>query len=84
MTAHHFRPVIRARNLSNVLDDLREARGDVDAARMAVLNGEDAEDRVTEAETREEDLREEFAAKFVEANGMTIEDFRTAFAKALI
>lgn len=79
-----FQPAIRPRSLANVLLDLREARRDVDAARLDVFNGKDAEDRVTEAETRQEDLRDEFDAKFEETNGFSIADLWKAREDALL
>jgi hypothetical protein len=59
MASHHLQPTIRPRSLAHVLDDLREARSDMDAARTAVIGGEDADDRLAEAETRMEDLQTE-------------------------
>ena len=83
MNAPH--PAIRARSLANVLADIKEARGDLDLANVSLLACEpDADDRYSEAETRLEDLREEFETRFVEAAGLTVEQVRGAFAEALI
>jgi hypothetical protein len=73
---------VRPRSLANVLLDLKEAIRDW---RDAVDSDDpDADDRATEAETRLEDLREEFAAKLVDCTGLTAEQMRDAYAEALI
>jgi hypothetical protein len=62
MASHH--PItIRPRSLANVLDDLKEARRDYDDA---LSDHPTHEDRATEAETRVEDLREEFDVRLAE------------------
>jgi hypothetical protein len=73
-------PTVRARSLSNVLDDLREARRDYDDA-MVVLafehahdfHDDETQDRCAEAETRLEDLRDEANALLLDATGLTFE-----------
>jgi uncharacterized damage-inducible protein DinB len=76
---------VRPRSLANVLADIREARSDWTVATAAVLDGEDdADDRVNEAETRLDDLREDFATRLLEATGLTTEQMRDAYAEALI
>jgi hypothetical protein len=86
MASHH--PItIRPRSLSAVLDDLKEAKSDYHDALAATRNAADAEeadDRATEAETRLSDLQAEFDVRLAEATGITVEDFRTAYAEALI
>jgi hypothetical protein len=86
-----FTPAIRPRTLANVLADLREAHGDqqqamsdLRCAQDSTKASDDADDRVTEADTRVEDLRGEFEAVFVEATGLTVEDFRKAIEGALL
>lgn len=78
VSAIHVRP----RTLADVLLDLEAARGDYNDA-MASSSFR-AADQANEAETRLDDLRTEFAQLFVEANGLTVEDFRKAYAEALI
>ena len=78
-------PAIRPRSLANVLADIREARQDLDLANASLLACEpDADDRYTEAETRLEDLREEFDARFAETNGLTIADLWKAREEAML
>ena len=48
------------------------------------LSTRDAEDRATEAETRLEDLRDEFDTRLVEAAGLTVEQIMRAREEALI
>lgn len=80
--ASHYSPAIRPRSLATVLADLREAHRDFNDALAA--DDADAEDRATEAETRLDDLREDFDARMVATTGLTIEDLRTAYAEALL
>jgi ribosome recycling factor len=80
MTSHH--PAIRARSLTNVLTDLRHARRDWEQALHD--RSADAEDRATEAETRLEDLRDEFWLKFTEATGLTVEALMKAREDCLL
>lgn len=76
---------IRPRSLANVLADLKEAHGDwIDACGAIARNEEDAADRAAEAETREEDLRQEFAERFVEATGLTWKQIETAISEAIL
>jgi hypothetical protein len=80
--ASHHQLTVRPRSLANILDDLRHARRDYDDA-TSELAGEACKrsfyrydltsDRVTEAETRMEDLRSEFADALTEATGLTFE-----------
>lgn len=87
MASHHA-ITIRPRSLSNVLLDLKEAKRDYDVAVGAISAGgflhDDIQDRATEAETRVEDLREEFDVRLAESTGLTVEDFRAAYSEALI
>jgi hypothetical protein len=85
MASHHQLVTIRPRSLANVLSDLKEARGDLDAANASLLACEsDAEDRYAEAETRLEDLREEFDARFVSVAGLTVSDVMKAREECLL
>lgn len=85
MASHHQIIAIRPRSLVNVLADIREARGDLDAANASLLAcEEDAEDRYTEAETRLEDLREEFETRFAETSGLTLADLWKAREEAVL
>jgi hypothetical protein len=89
-------PAIRPRSLANVLLDLKEARRDweqalADAEAAATpmdgpLSQEeiDAGDRMSEADTRIEDLREEFAERFLEATGLTWKQIEDAVAEAVL
>ena len=78
-------PTVRPRSLAQVLADIREAFDDYQDALTAIrLDDPDGHDRATEAGTRLDDLRDEFAAKFVEATGLSVDDFRAAYAGALI
>jgi hypothetical protein len=92
MASHHQLVTIRPRSLANVLSDLKEARGDLDDAQCAIrvlarIGGEqcdELQDRATEAETRLEDLREEFDARFVSVAGLTVAEVMKAREGALI
>ena len=77
--ASHFAPAARPRSLANVLADLREARDDLDAA-----FADKHQDRISEAETRLSDLQDDLADRFQDVTGLTIEEWRKAFAEALI
>lgn len=77
MASHHQIVVPIRRTLANVLLDLKEARGDWEQA-LADAEGargtkaeEDAGDRMSEADQRLDELRDEFAAMFVKATGVT-------------
>jgi hypothetical protein len=84
--ASHFAPAIRARSLSNVLKDLKEAHRDLHNAIADFDDPEDSDvdDRCAEAETRVYDLREEFAERFVETTGLTWRDIETAISEAVL
>jgi GTP1/Obg family GTP-binding protein len=90
MASHHQLVTIRPRSLANVLSDLKEARGDLDDAQCAIrvlarIGGEQCDEiAATEAETRLEDLREEFDARFVSVAGLTVEQVMKAREGALI
>jgi hypothetical protein len=78
-------PAIRPRSLANVLLDLKEARRDWEQALADAERDEpDADDRMSEADTRIEDLREEFAERFVEATGLTWKQIEDAVAEAVL
>ena len=90
--ASHF-ATIRPRSLANVLLDLREARRDWqqalgDAGQAAREGDERLEaehgDRMSEADTRIDDLRDEFAERFVEATGLTWKQIETAIQDAVL
>jgi hypothetical protein len=59
---------IRPRSLANIRDDLVEARRDYDDALA-----DKHQDRATEAETRQEDLRDEFETRLLDATGLSFE-----------
>jgi hypothetical protein len=89
MNAPH--PAIRARSLANVLADLKEAHDDSQTALNDYLDApvgsqelRDADDRRTEAETRAEDLRQEFAQRFVECTGLTWKQIEQAVSEAVL
>ena len=82
MASHHPVVAIGARSLANVLADIEEAHRDFNDALMA--EDADAEDRTTEAETRLDDLRDEFAAKFIECTGLKLGDVLFARERALL
>jgi hypothetical protein len=81
---------IRPRSLAVILADLTEAQRDWDQAvadlgRELLFPGEsDADDRANEAETRCEDLRAEFDAKFVDLTGLTVERLMKAREGAIL
>jgi len=86
MASHHIQEQPRA--IVAIIEDLRHAcRDERDALNdIATKRGSfsDTLDRAQEAEQRIETLREEFATVFVAANGMTVEQLRSAFSEALI
>jgi hypothetical protein len=85
MASHDQIIAIRARSLANVLADIREARSDLDVANVSLLACEpDAEDRYAEAETRLEDLREEFEERFAETSGLALADLWKAREEAAL
>lgn len=84
---------IRPRSLANVLLDLKEARRDLDQAltdaECAAREGNErlqAEhgDRMSEADTRIDDLRDEFASRFVDATGLTWKQVELALQEAVL
>jgi hypothetical protein len=78
-------PAIRPRSLANVLLDLKEARRVWEQALADAERDEpDADDRMSEADTRIEDLREEFGQRFVEATGLTWRQIEDAVAEAVL
>lgn len=80
-----FHPAVRPRTLANVLLDLKEARNDWDEAMAAAEREEpDADDRATEADTRVDDLRDEFTKRFEEATGLTWKQIEVAIQDALL
>ena len=82
MASHHAHPAIRARSLANVLADLWEAKDDW---RMAVeADDPDAADRATEADTRVDDLTEEFYERFRDATGLTWKQVEQAISEAVL
>jgi acyl-CoA reductase-like NAD-dependent aldehyde dehydrogenase len=81
------------RTLANVLLDLKEARSDWDQAlqdaECAGREGnprlhEEAGDRMSEADERIDALREEFAAMFVAATGLTWKQIEAAIDGCLL
>ena len=82
MASHHSIVTIRPRTCATILSDIEEARRDYDDALTA--EDADAEDRATEAETRLDDLRDEFAERFEEACGLKLGDVLFARERALI
>ena len=92
MASHHSIVTIRPRTCATILSDIEEARRDYDDAveelRNATLGmaygNQDADDRATEAETRLDDLRDEFAERFEEACGLKLGDVLFAREQALI
>jgi phosphate uptake regulator len=77
--ASHYALPIRPRSLANVLSDLKEAHDD---AIQAQSDGDD--DRFGEAETRVDDLRDEFAERFVETTGLTWKQIEAAISEAVL
>jgi hypothetical protein len=82
MASHHSIVAIRPRTCATILSDIEEARRDYDDALTA--EDADADDRATEAETRLDDLRDEFAERFEEACGLKLGDVLFAREQALI
>jgi hypothetical protein len=70
------------RNLANVLVELRQAKRDWNDALDA--DDPDSDDRMAEAEQREEALREEFDRMFREATGLTWKVIETAVSEAVL
>jgi hypothetical protein len=93
MAAHHQIIAIRPRSLANILADLKEARGDLQQALEDVKHATlgmpsqhyaDIDDRATEAETRVDDLRDEFEAAFLRSTGLSVEDVLKAREEAVL
>jgi hypothetical protein len=85
MPPHNQVVAIRARSLANILCDLREARDDWHEACAAAEREEpDADDRASEADTRVDDLRDEFAERFHEATGLTWKQIEAAIQAAVL
>ena len=94
--ASHYQLPIRPRSLANVLLDLKEARRDweqalSEAERVATPLSEplcqeeiEASDRMSEADTRLDDLRDEFAERFLEATGLTWKQVEEAVSEAVL
>jgi hypothetical protein len=85
MSIHPIAAIHRPRTLSAVLADLREARRDLDDALCDCANGvEDADDRATEANTRCDDLRDEFDGLFARLTGLTFAAINDAIVGAVL
>jgi hypothetical protein len=82
MASHHQTVVKLPRTLAHVLLDLQEARRDWEAA--VADDDDDAADRASEADARIDDLRDEFAALFQSATGLTVRQIETAISEALL
>jgi hypothetical protein len=89
--ASHHQPAIRPRSLANVLLDLKEARRDWEQAideiarlPIGVSEADDADDRASEADTRVDDLRDEFTARFHEVTGLTWKQIEDAISEAVL
>lgn len=73
---------VRPRSLANVLLDLKEAHDDW---KQAVDDDDpDAQDRASEADTRVDDLRDEFFSRFHEATGLTWKQVEKAIEEAVL
>ena len=76
---------IRPRSLANVLLDLKDARRDWEQALAEAERDEpDADDRMSEADTRLDDLREEFESRFLDATGLTWGQIEDAIQGAVL
>jgi hypothetical protein len=82
---------LRPRSLANVLLDLKEARRDWEQAideiarlPIGAPEADDADDRASEADTRVDDLRDEFTARFHEATGLTWKQIEDAISEAVL
>ena len=89
--ASRYQLPIRPRSLANVLLDLKEARRDWEqalsegeAAKPYSKEDSDAGDRMSEADTRIDDLRDEFAERFLEATGLTWKQIEEAVSEAVL
>jgi len=91
MPPHNLATITPPRTIANVLLDLREARRDWeqalrDAERAARENNprleEEYGDRMSEADRRIDDLRDEFAERFVKATGLTWKQVQEAVERA--
>lgn len=91
MPPHNLATIERPRNLAHVLLDLKEARRDweqalQDAERAPHYSKEEEEagDRMSEADRRIDDLRDEFASRFQAATGLTWKQVETAIEEAVL
>lgn len=93
MPPHNLATIERPRTLAHVLLDLKEAKRDWEqAAKDAECAGresnprieDEAGDRMTEADRRIDDLREEFASRFLAATGLTWKQVETAVEDAVL
>lgn len=90
MTTAHY-PASRPRSLANVLLDLKEARRDWESALSEAEHApqgsteeDDAGDRMSEADTRIDDLRGEFAERFEATTGLTWRQIEDAIQGAVL
>lgn len=90
MASHHTVVTIRPRTLANILLDLKEARRDWEQALSEAENAisrqaeDDAGDRMSEADTRIDDLRDEFSTRFLDVTGLTWKQIETAQSEMLL
>ena len=85
MASHNLARITPPRTLANVLLDLKEARRDWEQALNEAERDEpNADDRMSEADQRTDDLREEFAAMFLSATGLTWKQVEEAISEAVL
>jgi hypothetical protein len=91
MPPHNLATIERPRTLAQVLLDLKEARRDWltatnEIARLPIgaPEADDLDDRATEADRRIDDLRDEFASRFLAATGLTWKQVETAIQDAVL
>lgn len=91
MPPHNLATIAPPRTLANVLLDLKEARRDwesalADAEREVDYSQDesDAGDRMSEADNRIDELRDEFASQFQAATGLTWKQVETAIEEAVL
>lgn len=93
MASHHQIVALHTRTLAHVLLDLREARSDWEqAAKDAECADrennprleEEAGDRMSEADARLDELRDEFAERFQAATGLTWRQIEAAVSETLL
>jgi len=82
----HLARIAPPRLLCHVLADLKEAKRDEMDALADFDDPEDADasDRAAEADQRLETLRDEFAARFREATGLTWREVEAAVSEAVL